>query len=250
MCGATKNKLSFLRCSILQKIRIKRNDKINVVIFTNIKKFSFSKILSAIVIIFIIILLTALISTRLFLQNNNSQINSRSYLNDETIVVGLKSILTNSKFIKEAPIGLPVKLKISGINLESNIIPVGLTADSHMDVPPNSVEVGWFNGRAKPGEQGNAVLDGHLMAGTAGGVFENLHKVEIGQSILVKDENGIEREFKVTNTKILDYNETSLNDIFGPTEKRGLVIITCHGDWLESAQTFNKRLVVFAELKL
>ncbi len=147
-----------------------------------------------------------------------------------------------------APIvGIPQRLIISAINVNTPIVQEGVTPEGSMDVPNNTVEAGWYKYGSKPGEQGNAVIDGHLAYSSSGGVFANLHNLPLGGQISVVDVNGVEYQFKVNHTELLAYNDTNLNAIFGATTNRQLVIITCAGTWLQAEQTYSQRLIVFAE---
>jgi len=48
-----------------------------------------------------------------------------------------------------------------------------------MDVPKGLNNIGWFNLGPRPGENGNAVIDGHygVWKNGKGAVFNNLHKL-------------------------------------------------------------------------
>jgi len=75
----------------------------------------------------------------------------------------------------QADPGLPVRLKIPKINVDSAFEYVGLTPQGAMDVPKGPAEVGWFKLGTRPGEIGSAVVAGH--SGWKNGipaVFDNL----------------------------------------------------------------------------
>jgi len=148
--------------------------------------------------------------------------------------------------IAKVKVGVPVNLKIPTISVNAPIIPEGVTPEGNMDVPNNLIEVGWYKLGPKPGDKGNSVLDGHVMYSDAAGVFANLNKLVAGDTIYVLDDKGVEREFKVSHTKLLNYKETILDEVFGPTTEYHLNIITCAGNWIPEAQTFDQRLIVFS----
>ncbi|MDP1709741.1 MAG: class F sortase, partial [Candidatus Komeilibacteria bacterium] len=58
--------------------------------------------------------------------------------------------------------GLPLRLKIPEINVDSVVEYVALTPDGAMDIPKNIGDVAWFNLGPRPGESGNAVIAGHF----------------------------------------------------------------------------------------
>jgi len=92
-----------------------------------------------------------------------------------------------------------------------------------------------------PGQKGNAVIIGHrfLNLPPAKNTFFNLDKVKIGDSILLKHDEG-EWNYIVTETKIVDENDIS---VVKDTDDYRLTLITCTPLW-----TSEKRLVVIAKL--
>jgi hypothetical protein len=48
--------------------------------------------------------------------------------------------------------------------------------------------------------------------------------------------------------KSYDYQDAPVQEIFGPTTKQALNLVTCDGVWIPSAKSYSKRLVVFSEL--
>src|SRR3989344_9500143 len=79
------------------------------------------------------------------------------------------------------PEGLPVRLKIPIIGVDSAIEDALITPDGRMDVPQGSVNVAWFSLGPHPGEVGSAVIGGHF--GIRSGVpfvFYNLDKLKVG----------------------------------------------------------------------
>lgn len=145
-------------------------------------------------------------------------------------------------------IGLPMRLKIPIINIDSNFIPVGLTSDGAMDVPKNPAEVAWLDLGPRPGQIGAAVIAGHYgWKNNMPAVFDNLHKLRAGDKIFVEDNNGIDIAFIVRETRVYDKNEIA-TDVFGSSDgKAHLNLITCIGAWNKSEKTNSERLVVFAD---
>src|SRR3954471_14322970 len=55
---------------------------------------------------------------------------------------------------------IPVQIMIPKIALNAKLEYVGLTADGAMGTPKNPVNAAWFALGPRPGEKGNAVIDG------------------------------------------------------------------------------------------
>jgi hypothetical protein len=54
-------------------------------------------------------------------------------------------------------------------------------------------------------------------------------------------------QFVVVDKKRYPYDTTALDDVFGPTSKQRLNLITCIGEFDQNAGTHSERLVVFTE---
>lgn len=149
---------------------------------------------------------------------------------------------------EQASVGLPVRLKIPVIHVDSAVIPVGLTSDGAMGVPKGPAEVAWFNLGSRPGENGTAVIAGHYdWKNNIPAVFDNLHKLRIGDKISVEDEKGVDVTFIVRKIRIYGKNDDA-SGVFGSSDgKARLNLITCTGVWNKVEKSFSKRLIVFTD---
>lgn len=149
---------------------------------------------------------------------------------------------------EQVSIELPVRLKIPAIQVDSTVIPVGLTSDGAMDVPKGPAEVAWFNLGSRPGESGTAVIVGHYgWKNNTPAVFDNLHTVRAGDTISVQDDAGVDVTFVVREIRIYGKNEAA-PDVFGSSDgKAHLNLITCTGVWNKAEGAFSERLVVFTD---
>ncbi len=151
--------------------------------------------------------------------------------------------------IQSGPVGIvPAQLTIPKINVDTSVEFVGETANGQMGVPENHDNVGWYKYGSKPGTQGQAVIAGHVNYRNGPGVFYDLDKLEQGDTVTVTDDTGETRQFTVVNKKRYPYNTTAIDDVFGPTSKQRLNLITCIGEFDQNAGTHSERLVVFTEL--
>jgi len=149
---------------------------------------------------------------------------------------------------KTAVIGIPKNFSMPLLEINAEIQEVGLTSGGEMETPANFKSVGWFRFGAKPGENGNAVLAGHLDTYLdKGGIFWNLNKMKPGDFVYVTDEYGKKLRFKVTRSEIYDAESAPMEEIFGPSDKPYLNLITCDGAWDSGKKSYNKRLVVFTD---
>ena len=146
-------------------------------------------------------------------------------------------------------IGSPAEILIPSLHIQAPIVGVGVLRDGRMDTPTNAFEVGWFKNGPAPGEQGNAVLAGHLdtVLGTPG-VFWSLDTIKEGDDIQIRNENGQLLHFKVRSTQTYKTSESPVEEIFTKGSAPRLILITCDGAWNAHLKDYERRLVVEADL--
>lgn len=145
-------------------------------------------------------------------------------------------------------IGLPQTLSIPQIGINAPVESVGLDSERKMDVPKNIYDVAWYKLGAKPGEIGNAVIDGHL-DGPQGqiAIFWNLNKLKAGDLIYITDSFGQKYTFKITEVANYPFSTFPLQEVFGQTSKTRLNLITCSGAYDHTAHNYTERTVVYSE---
>lgn len=145
----------------------------------------------------------------------------------------------------------PQNLSIPKIGVDALIESVGEDAQGKMDVPKDVFNAGWYNLGFKPGEKGNAVLAGHLDTSSgAPAVFYNIGSLKPGDQVIVTDKKGKQITFEVTDVKTFAFDKVPLNEIFGPSDKPKLNLITCVGVWDIGTRNYSERLVVYTEQKI
>ncbi len=155
--------------------------------------------------------------------------------------------LASPAAVPKVTYALPKRLVISKIGVDAAIENVGLTSGRDMASPSGPGLVGWFKFGPRPGNEGNAVLDGH--SGYADGrpaAFDDLPKLKVGDKFYVEDARGKRIVFIVRKKKLYGRN-ASAAEVFGKTASRRLNLITCTGSFDVAAGTHAQRLVVFAE---
>lgn len=126
--------------------------------------------------------------------------------------------------------GVPVRLKIPVINVDAPIEDVGLTPDGAMDTPKDFGDTAWYQLGPRPGEQGNAVIAGHVDRVGGEAVFWDLRQLTPGDEIIVMSENGIAHHFAVTGLQRYALDTAPLTEIFGSTDGIHLNLVTCDAD--------------------
>lgn len=144
--------------------------------------------------------------------------------------------------------GLPVKVKIPSINIDTEIESVANDAKGRMDIPKDDMNTAWYNPGYRPGMDGNAVLAGHFdKKDGSPAVFWDLEKLSEGDEIIVTDDKGKEWKFKVTKAHKHANKDFPLETVFGPATEPMLNLITCDGEWTEETG-YKDRYVVYSKL--
>lgn len=157
-----------------------------------------------------------------------------------------KKVTASNTVAADVKYGLPMQLSIPKLNVDAPISYMGLTTTGEMDVPPDLVNVGWYKFGTKPGEQGSAVIAGHLEGTEDLGVFIDLDKLNGGDVINVRNDRDELISFAVRETRTYRQDERP-NEIFNRTDGHYLNLITCSGTWDNAKQRYSHRYVVFAD---
>ncbi|MFH0890775.1 MAG: sortase [Candidatus Liptonbacteria bacterium] len=146
------------------------------------------------------------------------------------------------------PQGLPIRLKIPIIGVDSAIEDALITPDGRMDVPVGSVNVAWFALGPYPGQEGSAVIGGHFgINNGASFVFYKLDRLKIGDEVYIVNDRGETLAFVVRSIKLFD-RDADATTVF--TSEDGLAhlnLITCEGVWNRVDDTYPERRVVFTD---
>jgi LPXTG-site transpeptidase (sortase) family protein len=145
------------------------------------------------------------------------------------------------------PSGLPVRLEIPVIGVDSFIEDAFITPQGAMEVPSGTVDVAWFALGPHPGQVGSAVIGGHF--GIENGVpfvFYNLYKLRVGDKIYITNDYGNTLTFVVSSTALFAANANATNVFTSSDGEAHLNLITCEGIWNEIAGEYPERTVIFA----
>ena len=145
----------------------------------------------------------------------------------------------------------PTRLIIPAIGINAFIESLGPLPNGDMATPAQHPwdDTGWYNLGPRPGEQGSAVIDGHLdRPGGYPAVFWRLREMHVGDDVLVLNSNGKKLHFHVTRIALYAPQTAPIQDIFGNKGGAYLNLITCAGDWIPSEHQTTSRLVVYTSL--
>ena len=142
-------------------------------------------------------------------------------------------------------------LLIPDISVDAPIEPVETNADSSMAVPHLNewTGVGWYADGPYPGDQGSAVIDGHLdRPGGFPAVFWNLRLLHPGNIVKVETPGQPTVQFRVTRIAAYKPAKAPLSAIFDNLQGHFLNLITCSGYWIPAIHQTTERLVVYTTM--
>jgi sortase (surface protein transpeptidase) len=142
----------------------------------------------------------------------------------------------------------PVRVRIAAIGMNAPLIPLGLDAHRALEVPERFDVAGWWSGGYRPGEPGPAVIAGHVDSKTGPAIFYRLRDLKRGDAVMVDRRDGSVARFTVT--RIGHYAKTAFptKQVYGPTGRPALRLITCSGDFDRSTGHYVDNTVVFASI--
>jgi LPXTG-site transpeptidase (sortase) family protein len=139
----------------------------------------------------------------------------------------------------------PTRLLIPSIGVDARIEARGLDSDRNLATASDYRDVAWYELGPRPGEPGNAIVNGHVNWWTGDAVFAHLSRLRVGDPIRVMRADGDVVEFRVTAKRVVDAN-ARIAALFAPSSQATLTLITCTGVWNPLTQSDTQRLLVSA----
>ena len=120
----------------------------------------------------------------------------------------------------------PAMLSIPKLNINAEVVEVGITSRGNMGTPNNYANLGWYKYGILPGEVGSAVMAGHVDNGLSlAGVFSNLKDLEKGDGVFVTNKSGVKLSFVVSEINTYDFDDRNTN-VFTKQDGKFLKLVT------------------------
>lgn len=150
------------------------------------------------------------------------------------------------------PRSIPISLRIPAIGVSSRVNPLGLGADGTLQVPspgPQYDQAAWFTGSPAPGQQGPAVVEGHVDSASQGpSVFYRLGALRPGDRVLITRADRRIAVFTVNAVRRYPKDAFPTALVYGNTSNAQLRLITCGGSFDSSTGHYRDNVVAFAQL--
>lgn len=142
----------------------------------------------------------------------------------------------------------PVRLSVPGLDVTAPVDPVGVADDGQMALPEDVSRVGWYRFGPAPGEDGSAVIAGHVDDAEQGlGALAPLREAAVGDVVETTDETGTTSRWRVVAREVFQKEVLPLEDLFRRDGPPRLTLITCGGPFLPEYRSYRDNVVVVAE---
>lgn len=144
----------------------------------------------------------------------------------------------------------PTRLAIKHIAVNAPFTPLHLAADGRLNAPPagDTNLVGWYAEGPTPGEQGTAIVAGHVDTKTGPAVFLLLRLLKPGDTADITRADGTVATFTVDSVEMFSKDDFPDQRVYGSTPDPQLRLITCGGSYDRSKRDYTDNVVVFAHL--
>lgn len=144
----------------------------------------------------------------------------------------------------------PVRLAIPTIGVRAPVRPVGLAENGSIAAPPldRVHETGWYDRGPTPGQDGPAIIVGHVDGRTGPAVFERLHTLRPGDVVEVTRRDKRVAVFRVDSIEQFGKDNLPAAKVYGDFSQPVLRLITCGGRWVGGSTGYADNVLVFASL--
>jgi sortase (surface protein transpeptidase) len=141
-----------------------------------------------------------------------------------------------------------VRLTAPALGVDSAVDPVGVEPDGQMTIPAEVDRVGWYRFGPAPGDEGSAVIAGHVDDREQGlGAMAPLRDAAVGDEVVVTDAAGTSTRWRVVSREVIEKQVLPLDRLFARTGPPRLTLITCGGPFLPEYRSYRDNVVVVAE---
>jgi sortase (surface protein transpeptidase) len=140
----------------------------------------------------------------------------------------------------------PETVAIPRIAVQADLIGLDLDADRRLEVPTDPQVPGWFVRGPRPGEDGAAIVAGHVDSQRGPAIFWRIPELEPGDEVIVHREDGSEVVFVVDRVGRWPKDEFPTDEVYRRSAGPELRLITCGGIFDEDERSYRDNIIVFA----
>jgi sortase (surface protein transpeptidase) len=142
----------------------------------------------------------------------------------------------------------PARLAVPARGVDTAVDPVGVEPDGQMTIPADVDNVGWYRFGPAPGDDGSAVIAGHVDDREQGlGAMAPLRDAAVNEEVVVTDAAGAATRWTVVAREVIEKQVLPLERLFAREGPPRLTLITCGGPFLPEFGSYRDNVVVVAE---
>lgn len=148
------------------------------------------------------------------------------------------------------PAAAPAAISIPSLALAAPVDQVGLNRDGTVAAPDlaHPERTAWVTAGPRPGQQGRALIEGHINGSGHPGAFADLASIAVGAQVVVTDDDGTDHRFVVYRVGQAPKTAFPTGAVYGDVPGAELVLVTCGGDLDTAAHSYRDNTIVFARL--
>jgi len=140
----------------------------------------------------------------------------------------------------------PVSLTIPAIDVKADVTRLGLNSDRTVEVPKDADDTGWYRYGPAPGENGSAVILGHVDSTTGPAVFYRLKNLERGDTVAVNLSDDSVAQYQVDRVALYANENFPAQKVYAASAGRpALNLVTCGGRYDREAGGYQSNVVVY-----
>jgi len=138
-------------------------------------------------------------------------------------------------------------IRIPALDINQSVIELSVFG-TDLQVPSDYADIGWWSGGPAPGEQGAAVVVGHVDSPTGPAVFYQLSGLARGDRIVVERADLARMVYAVQRVTLYERSEFPSERVYRTRGPSTLSLLTCGGSFDAEAGQYTGNVVVFARL--
>lgn len=142
----------------------------------------------------------------------------------------------------------PTRIRIAGLALDDPLTRLDVQQDGHLAAPQDPRQVGWWSDGPRPGDQGAAVIVGHVDSLTGPAAFYNISSLRPGDTITIDRADRTRVVFTVRALRLYPKDHFPDNQVYATTGPPSLRLVTCGGAYVHDQGGYRDNVVVYATL--
>jgi sortase (surface protein transpeptidase) len=137
---------------------------------------------------------------------------------------------------------------LPSINARARVMSVGVNSKGKIDASKNVNDVAWYDGSAKPGQEGQVLINGHSsFSPTYKAAFDHLSELKISDRVTIERGDGKKIVYRVVNIETIKAEQVDMKKILNVPDNaaRGLTLMSCTGKFDYRTQSSDMRVIVY-----